>query len=145
MSTSLGPPASQRVPRRTSLSPNGRKPTRPSASPSPARSRLIKPQSQPITLLRSDESRTVRHVEPLLLLAYFYARFPALVKDPVSAMTLDLVVVGAMQTGWAMVCLPPCPTPKRLMTGARKATGRGGTGASASGVPSWATRINVRT
>ncbi|KAK3988321.1 putative glycosylphosphatidylinositol anchor biosynthesis protein 11 [Cladorrhinum sp. PSN332] len=52
-------------------------------------------------------SRTLRHAHPLLLSAVLVARFPALVTDPVNAMSGTILpITAALQVAYAIVCLP---------------------------------------
>ena len=99
-------------------------------------SRFIVPTSQPVSVLHTDAARTLTHIHPALLLAYYYFRFPSLVTDPISTLLRDLLPLAAIQTSYAVVCLPlnsPAPsiqskakTPKR------------------NGAPSISSKITVR-
>lgn len=65
----------------------------------------IKP-SLPIELLPNDIARIFSQVHPAILLSAFYVRFPALVADPTSTLLSTLLALAAVQTLYAVVCLP---------------------------------------
>lgn len=73
----------------------------------PLMDRTIEPKTPPISMLRNPLSYWARHIQPALLLAYFYARFPAVVANPVSALSTDVLVTTLLQVGWCLACLPP--------------------------------------
>lgn len=73
----------------------------------PILDRTIEPKTPPISMLRNPLSAGFRHIQPVLLLAYFYARFPALVASPVSALSTDILATTVLQVGWCLACLPP--------------------------------------
>ncbi|KAK4161936.1 putative glycosylphosphatidylinositol anchor biosynthesis protein 11 [Cladorrhinum sp. PSN259] len=61
----------------------------------------------PVKLNPTPLSQTLRHVHPLLLSALLAARFPALVSDPVAAMSGTILpITAALQVAYAVVCLP---------------------------------------
>ncbi|KAF3058676.1 Glycosylphosphatidylinositol anchor biosynthesis protein 11 [Daldinia childiae] len=64
-------------------------------------------QTQPVQIIASSQAQVARHLQPALLISLFFARFGALVADPVSAMSSSLPVVVAIQVTYAVVCLPP--------------------------------------
>ena len=71
-----------------------------------SKARTIVPASQPIDLLPSPAARAYSHVHPVLLSAYYYLRFPSLVANPVSTLTTDLLPIGVLCLGYAVLCLP---------------------------------------
>lgn len=63
---------------------------------------LLPVQTNPTPL-----SQTLRHAHPLLLGAVLALRFPALVFDPVSAMSGSILpLTAALQVAYAVICLP---------------------------------------
>ena len=70
------------------------------------KSRKLIPTTQPIVILQTDAARTLTHLHPALLLAYYLFRFPALVADPTSTLFADLLPVSLLQLAYAVTCLP---------------------------------------
>ena len=71
------------------------------------KSPIIVPISQPIQLQSTPAGRTFTHLHPVLLLAYYYLRFPSLVADPISTLFADLIPLSLFQLAYAIICLPP--------------------------------------
>ncbi|KAI0108299.1 GPI biosynthesis protein family Pig-F-domain-containing protein [Daldinia grandis] len=90
-------------------------------------------QSQPVQIIASSQAQVARHLQPVLLVSLFLARFKALVADPVSAMSSSLPVVMAIQVTYAVVCLPPVGSHaakpvKKARVGEKKKVGLESTG-----------------
>ncbi|RYP90709.1 hypothetical protein DL770_003174 [Monosporascus sp. CRB-9-2] len=62
--------------------------------------------TQPIRVLGTPQAQALRHTHPVLLLSLFALRFKALVADPVPTMYNSLPVLVAIQTAYAIICLP---------------------------------------
>lgn len=82
-----------------------------SASEPEASLQTIAPTSQPITLLQTQPARIFIHVHPILLLGYYYSRFPALTIDPISTLWSDLLPIALLQIAYAVICLPAARGP----------------------------------
>ena len=65
------------------------------------------PSSQPISILATDGARFYTHVHPILLLSYYYLRFPVLVATPIPTLLFDLLPLSILQTIYIVSCLPP--------------------------------------
>lgn len=78
------------------------KPPKPSATTTG-----LLPAISPITLLQTDASRTTNHIHTALPLLLFVARFAAIVRDPVPALTQLLVPLALAQGTYCILCLPP--------------------------------------
>ncbi|KAF6811274.1 GPI biosynthesis protein family Pig-F [Colletotrichum sojae] len=63
-------------------------------------------QQHPVHPLSSPAASAVRHLQPVLLSGLFYARFGALVSDPVRTLQASLPLVAAVQVVYAFVSLP---------------------------------------
>lgn len=63
-------------------------------------------KSLPIDLLPTDLSRTLAHAHPVLLLAAYYLRFPALVTDPIHTLQHSLLPLAIIQITYVFCCLP---------------------------------------
>lgn len=64
------------------------------------------PAVSPVPLHDRPLSRTVAAARPALLVALLALRFGRLVEDPVSTLTTALPVIAAVQSTYALVCLP---------------------------------------
>ena len=85
------------------------------------------PTTPPIAILQTDAARTLTHLHPALLLAYYLFRFSALVANPTSTLFADLLPVSLLQLAYAVTCLPahkpaetPQPVTKPPKSGSRK-------------------------
>ncbi|ORY63033.1 GPI biosynthesis protein family Pig-F [Pseudomassariella vexata] len=88
--------------------------------------------TQAIPTIPTPLAQGVRHVHPILLLSFFLVRFNALVSDPVSTMWTSLPVVVAIQSTYAIVCLPAAGSQtakpaKKLRPGEKKSASSDGT------------------
>ena len=63
-------------------------------------------KSEPIELLRTPAAQIIPHIVPVVLLAIFYRRFPALVADPVPALAWALLPLLAINVVYCVTCLP---------------------------------------
>ncbi|KAF3018129.1 Glycosylphosphatidylinositol (GPI) anchor assembly protein [Neopestalotiopsis sp. 37M] len=89
--------------------------------------------TKPVPILPSSQAQIVRHAHPVLLAAFFYARFNALVQDPITTMWSSAPVVLAMQVAYTILCLPPAGAQamkpsKKLRPGEKKKAAAEGAG-----------------
>lgn len=89
--------------------------------------RKVVPTTPPISILSTDAARTFTHIHPVLLLAFYYFRFPFLVASPVPVLFGHLLPVSLIQIAYVTICLPPLnssdlpqPVSKPLKPGQRK-------------------------
>jgi GPI ethanolamine phosphate transferase 2/3 subunit F len=71
-----------------------------------AQPRKIQSTSSPIEVLHNDTARLYAHLHPALLLVVFFARFNALVVDPVSTLLTSLIPLSVLQLCYVVICLP---------------------------------------
>ncbi|KAI1140469.1 GPI biosynthesis protein Pig-F [Hypoxylon sp. FL0543] len=81
--------------------------------------------TQPVRIITSAQAQVVRHLHPVLLLSLFLLAFKALVADPVSTMSSSIPIVVAIQSAYAITCLPAAGSqtakpPKKLRPGEKK-------------------------
>lgn len=89
--------------------------------------------TKPVPILPTSQAQIVRHAHPVLLGAFFYARFGALVEDPITTMWSSVPVVLAMQVAYTILCLPPAGAQamkpaKKLRPGEKKKSAADGAG-----------------
>ncbi|CAG8978196.1 hypothetical protein HYALB_00011431 [Hymenoscyphus albidus] len=88
----------------------------------PAGTPPVKP-SLPVELLPNDLARIISQAHPVVLLAGFYIRFPALVENPAATLLSSLLLVSLVQIGYVILCLPPTGQsikPAKKVIGAKK-------------------------
>lgn len=94
----------------------------------------VEAATRPIPILPTSQAQIVRHAHSVLLSAFFYARFDALVQDPVTTMWNSAPVVLAIQVAYTILCLPPAgapavkPAARKLRPGEKKKSGSDGAG-----------------
>jgi GPI ethanolamine phosphate transferase 2/3 subunit F len=64
-----------------------------------------------ISPLDGSLAHTYTLAHPLIILSTFFARFEALVSDPVESLLTSLAVVGILQIVYVVLCLPPTAKP----------------------------------
>ncbi|KAH8202256.1 hypothetical protein TruAng_003533 [Truncatella angustata] len=84
--------------------------------------------TKPIPILPTSQAQIMRHAHPVLLGAFFYASFNALVHEPVTTMWSSAPVVLAVQIAYTTICLPPAGSQsvkpaKKLRPGEKKKAG----------------------
>ncbi|KAK9421459.1 putative Glycosylphosphatidylinositol anchor biosynthesis protein 11 [Seiridium unicorne] len=89
--------------------------------------------TKPVSILPTSQAQIVRHAHPVLLGGFFYARFNALVQDPVATMWSSAPVILAIQIAYTILCLPPAGADttkpaKKLRPGEKKKSGADGAG-----------------
>jgi phosphatidylinositol glycan class F len=65
----------------------------------------------------------VNYLNPIVLLAAFYVRFPALIADPVPTLLGALLPVAAAQTAYCVSCLPIAGTGSKVAKKVQKSKG----------------------
>ena len=92
-----------------------------------AKPRKIVPTTPPISILSTDAARTFTHIHPVLLLAFYYFRFPSLVANPIPVLLGDILPISLIQIAYVTTCLPPLkssdlpqPVSRSLKSGQRK-------------------------
>lgn len=72
----------------------------------PAAERILKPKTLAIPLLNTDATRYYSYAHTVQLLAYYYLRSSALVRDPLTTMFQDLFPLALSQCLFCALCLP---------------------------------------
>jgi hypothetical protein len=69
--------------------------------------RLLTPTTNPIPLLPTPSARLYTHLHSFLLPALYLFRASALVADPLTTLTYDILPLATLQSLFCVLCLPP--------------------------------------